>query len=103
MCLAVPGKLEVITSDDDLMPMGKVRFGGVSREVCLACVPEVEVGDYVLVHVGMAISVVDEGGARRVFQLLEEVDPEALAEVTDSPADGDSADRKTQGRSGDRS
>ena len=59
MCLAVPGKVVEITGDGELR-MGKVDFAGVLRQACLAYVPEVQLGDYVLVHVGFAISRIDE-------------------------------------------
>jgi hydrogenase expression/formation protein HypC len=70
MCLAVPGKL-ISISGEDLNRVGKVSFSGVVKEVSLAYVPEAEVGDYVIVHVGFALSVVDEVEAQRVFQYLE--------------------------------
>jgi hydrogenase expression/formation protein HypC len=54
--------------------MGTVDFGGITKEVCLACVPEVEAGDYVIVHAGFAISVIDEREAREVFRVLEEIE-----------------------------
>lgn len=73
MCLAVPGKVLSITGDDPLLRSGRVSFGGVVREVNLAYVPEVVVGDYVIVHVGFAISKVDEEEARRVFEYLREM------------------------------
>ena len=73
MCLGIPGKLTEIYGSEGLQ-MGMVDFGGVKREVCLAYVAdEVEVGDYVIVHVGFAISKVDEEEARRTFKLLEEL------------------------------
>jgi hydrogenase expression/formation protein HypC len=80
MCLGIPGKvLEV--SDDAPLRMGRVAFGGVTREVCLAYVPEAEVGDYVVVHVGVAISRMDEAEAARTLELLGELgDLEALGE-----------------------
>ena len=74
MCLAVPGKLVEIVGQDPITRVGKVDFGGVTREVSLACVPEVSVGNYVMVHVGMAISVVDEREAREVFEYLRQID-----------------------------
>jgi hydrogenase expression/formation protein HypC len=70
MCLAVPGKLISITGED-LLRSGKVSFGGVVKEVSLAYVPEAQVGDYVIVHVGFALSIVDEFEAQRVFEYLE--------------------------------
>ncbi|MBA1146118.1 HypC/HybG/HupF family hydrogenase formation chaperone [Ectothiorhodospiraceae bacterium WFHF3C12] len=74
MCLAVPGKLTSMDGDEPMFRTGIVDFGGVRREVSLACVPEAELGDYVLVHVGLAISVIDEAEARRVFEYLAEMD-----------------------------
>jgi hydrogenase expression/formation protein HypC len=73
MCLAVPGKILSIQGDDPLGRVGKVSFGGIAKEVNLACVPEANVGDYVIVHVGMAISTLDEEEARRVFEYLAEM------------------------------
>ncbi|MDY7076690.1 MAG: HypC/HybG/HupF family hydrogenase formation chaperone [Chloroflexota bacterium] len=74
MCLGIPGRvIEITTTDEDeLMRMGKVDFGGVAREVCLAYVPQVQVGDYVIVHVGFAISQLDEAEAQETFKLLAE-------------------------------
>jgi hydrogenase expression/formation protein HypC len=74
MCLAVPGKLVQIEGDDPTWRSGKVDFGGILKEVNLGCVPDAEVGDYVLVHVGLAISKVDEDEAQKVFQYLEEME-----------------------------
>jgi hydrogenase expression/formation protein HypC len=73
MCLGVPGKVIAIRQDPLGMNMGKVSFGGITKEVCLAYTPEAEVGDYVVVHVGFAISRIDESEARRVFEQLEEL------------------------------
>jgi hydrogenase expression/formation protein HypC len=72
MCLAIPGRLEERFEARDL-PMGKVDFNGVRREVCLAYVPEASVGDFVVVHVGFAISVVDPVEAMRTLALLDEL------------------------------
>ena len=71
MCLGIPGKITQVT-DDALLRMGKVDFGGVAREVCLAYVPEADVGDYVVVHVGFAISQIDPEAARQTFVLMKE-------------------------------
>lgn len=72
MCLAVPGKLlNIDDRDDPLRRRGSVDFGGVRKEVSLAFTPEAKTGDYVLVHVGMALSTVDEAEARRIFEDLE--------------------------------
>ncbi|MFZ4813330.1 MAG: HypC/HybG/HupF family hydrogenase formation chaperone [Phototrophicaceae bacterium] len=72
MCLAVPGKL-ISVEGDSLERTGKVRFGGVMKEVSLAYTPEAEVGNYVIVHVGFALSVVDEDEAHRVFEYLAQM------------------------------
>lgn len=71
MCLGVPGQVLAIAPDDLGMTMGTVRFGGIKKEVCLAWVPDVVVGDYVIVHVGFAIGKLDEREAREVFRTLE--------------------------------
>lgn len=74
MCLAVPGRVvEVVNTGDAAFRTGKVDFGGVRKDVSLAYTPEAEVGKYVLVHVGFAISVIDEEEAQRVFKLLEQM------------------------------
>ena len=74
MCLAVPGRIESIAEAAPPMRVGKVDFGGVTREVNLACVPEAAVGDYVLVHVGFALSVIDPAQAERIFGYLREIE-----------------------------
>ena len=74
MCLAVPGRIVSIAEAAPLMRVGKVDFGGVAREVNLAYVPEAVVGDYVLVHVGFALSLIDEAEAQRVFGYLQEIE-----------------------------
>jgi hydrogenase expression/formation protein HypC len=74
MCLAVPGRIVSVDDSAPLMRVGKVDFGGVAREVNLACIPEAAVGDYVLVHVGFAISIVDADEAQRVFDYLREIE-----------------------------
>ncbi len=84
MCLGVPGKLVDVNRDGEVS-LGRVSFDGVVRQVCLELVPEAEPGDYVLVHVGFALSRIDEEEARRVFELLAELPvlaerPEAVAE-----------------------
>jgi hydrogenase expression/formation protein HypC len=73
MCLGIPGRITELR-DDRGMPMGTVDFGGVRREVCLAYVAdEVQAGDYVVVHVGFAISKVDEEEAKRTYAMLREM------------------------------
>jgi hydrogenase expression/formation protein HypC len=74
MCLGVPGKVIEISSKPDGMTMGRVSFGGIVKEVCLACTPEVKVGEYVVVHVGFAITTIDEAEALQVFEYLREMD-----------------------------
>ena len=72
MCLAVPGKIMSIAGED-LTKTGRVSFGGVIKEVNLAYVPEAKIGDYVIVHVGFALSTVDEEEAQHVFDYLAEM------------------------------
>ncbi|MCS6770931.1 MAG: HypC/HybG/HupF family hydrogenase formation chaperone [Kiritimatiellae bacterium] len=85
MCLGIPGQIEAITDDGELTRSGRVRFGGIVKEVNLAYVPEAKVGDYVVVHVGFAISVIDEQEAGNVFEYLRQMDE--LGELSES-ADG---------------
>jgi hydrogenase expression/formation protein HypC len=73
MCLAVPGEILSIESANDLMRTGRVSFGGVVKTVNLAYTPEAQVGDYVIVHVGFAISTIDRAEAERVFTYLDEL------------------------------
>jgi hydrogenase expression/formation protein HypC len=74
MCLAIPGKISSIESDDPIMRTGKVDFGGVIREVNLAYVPEANLGDYVIVHAGFALNVVDEAEAARILETIDEIE-----------------------------
>lgn len=74
MCLGVPGKVLSIEPNALGMHMGKVSFGGIVKEICLAYTPEAQVGDYVVVHVGFSISVVDEAEAEKVFAYLREME-----------------------------
>ncbi len=83
MCLAVPGKVVETYREHDVL-MGKVDFGGISRRVCLEHVPEVRLQEYVLVHVGFALSRIDEDEARRVFEFLEQMDQ--LDELEEPPS-----------------
>lgn len=73
MCLAVPGKILEINGSDPTFRSGRVDFGGIVKQVSLACVPDAQVDDYVLVHVGMALSKVDEEEAREVFSYLQQM------------------------------
>jgi hydrogenase expression/formation protein HypC len=82
MCLAVPGKILSIEGTDPISRCGKVNFGGIHKQINLAYVPEARVGDYVLVHVGFAISTIDEAEAQEVFRYLREMGE--LAELEES-------------------
>lgn len=73
MCLAVPGRILDISGDEPILRVGRVDFGGIVKTINLAYVPEARVGDHVLVHVGFAITVIDEAEAERVFRHLEEI------------------------------
>ena len=83
MCLAVPGKILAMSGEDPIMRLGRVDFGGIVKEINLAYTPEAEVGDYVLVHVGFAISVLDAEEAGRVFEHLR-----VIGEIEAELADG---------------
>ncbi len=79
MCLAIPGKIVEIYQANDLL-MGKIDFGGVVREACLAYVPEAKVGDYTIIHVGFALNLIDEQEAMETLSLIDEIskqEPEA--------------------------
>jgi hydrogenase expression/formation protein HypC len=93
MCLAIPGKVESI-STDGLIRMGRVNFGGIVKNVCLDYVPEIQVGDYTIVHVGFALSKIDEETARQTLEdfralgVLDEelaTEDEAFARAAKSP------------------
>jgi hydrogenase expression/formation protein HypC len=94
MCLAIPGKV-VETFEQGGMQMARVQFGGITRDACLEYVPETQVGEYVLVHVGFAISRVDEEEAARTYQALADLDQLTELETPEveehGPAGGDSA------------
>jgi hydrogenase expression/formation protein HypC len=83
MCLGIPGKLVDVYGQDGL-PMGKVAFGGILKEVCLAYTPEAQVGQYVIVHVGFAISLIDEAEAEEIFSYLEEIEEATADEKLES-------------------
>ena len=72
MCLGVPGKIVEIYERDSLK-MGKIDFGGVTREACLAYVPEAEVGDYTLIHVGFALNLISEQEAQETLELIRQI------------------------------
>lgn len=85
MCLAIPGKVVEIFDRKGLR-MGRVMFGGIQRDTCLEYVPEAQLGSYVLVHVGMALSVVDEEEAERTFELFRQM---GQLEELDTPQEQD--------------
>ncbi len=83
MCLAVPGKVLEIDVKSNPM-MGKVSFGGIKKEVCLDLVPDVKIGEYVIVHVGFAINKLDEEEAQETLKLLEQMGESEGASASDS-------------------
>lgn len=88
MCLAVPGKILTIEGDSPMARAGRVSFGGIVKQVCLACVPEARVGDYVIVHVGFAISILDESEANRTFEYLRQMDELTELEIDSMGSQG---------------
>lgn len=82
MCLAVPG--QVLSIADDQLRTATISFGGIMKEVSLALVPEADVGDYVIVHVGFAISKLDEEAARRSLELFAALTNKEAGRATDS-------------------
>ncbi len=90
MCLAIPGKLIEIGNDAQGVLMGKANFGGIVKQVCLEYTPDVAIGDYVLVHVGFALSKVDEEEAARTYAALEEL--KQLGELDVPDVDDPNAD-----------
>jgi hydrogenase expression/formation protein HypC len=82
MCLAVPGKIISIEEADAVFRTGRVNFGGIVKNVNLAYVPEAKIGDYVVVHVGFALSIVNEEEAKKVFEYLRNMDE--LGELTEA-------------------
>lgn len=92
MCLGIPGKI-LESFEVQGLRMAKVEFGGIVREACLAYTPEANVGDYVIVHVGFAISRIDADEAARTFQLLEEMGQ--LAELDESKTEPERASTET--------
>ena len=85
MCLGIPGKVVETYREHDVL-MGKVDFGGIAKRVCLEHVPEVQTGEYVLVHVGFALSRIDEAEAARVFEFLDQMNQ--LDELTQHDSGG---------------
>ena len=86
MCLAIPGKIKSLEKPKEgYMPMGRVELGGIVKEINLQLVPEAQVDDYVLVHVGVAISIIDEAEAQRSLEFLQQMNE--LDELYNSPAE----------------
>lgn len=96
MCLGIPGKILEIYEQDTL-PMGKVEFGGIAKDICLAYVPEAQIGDYVLVHVGFAISIMDEDAAQEVFSYIEQIQVLSELDQDEPKAPPTPADGKSEG------
>jgi hydrogenase expression/formation protein HypC len=82
MCLAIPGKIVSVSGEDPLERMGKIDFSGILKEASLAYVPDAKVGDYVIIHVGFALSKVDEDEAKKVFEYLKQM--EDLSELKEN-------------------
>jgi hydrogenase expression/formation protein HypC len=80
MCLGIPGKVVSIVAEEGGLPTGKIDFSGIVKDACLAYVPEAKVGDYVIIHAGFAISVIDEASAQETFKYLDELDAAAAQE-----------------------
>lgn len=93
MCLAIPGRVTEVFEVQNVK-MGKANFGGIVKQVCLQCTPEVKIGDYVMVHVGFAISTVDEEEAARTYKLLEEMNQ--LTELSVPEVDTSTNDAKKE-------
>jgi hydrogenase expression/formation protein HypC len=96
MCLGIPGKVVEIR-DDGALRMARVDFGGVRKEACLAYLPEVGIGDYVIVHVGFAISQLDEEEALKTLELLRMIDEEGMAMELGSMPETTTAEHGTAG------
>jgi hydrogenase expression/formation protein HypC len=90
MCLGIPGKVVEIR-DDGPLRMALVDFGGVRKEACLAYEPEVALGDYVIVHVGFAISRLDEEEALRTLEMIRAIDAEGMAQELGAMGPGEAA------------
>ncbi len=86
MCLAIPGKVLEIETTGDGVRLGRTSFGGVIKQVCLEYTPEVRCGDYILVHVGFSLSVIDEAEAERTYRMLDEMRQLGELETPEFPA-----------------
>ncbi|MCX5795104.1 MAG: HypC/HybG/HupF family hydrogenase formation chaperone [Elusimicrobia bacterium] len=81
MCLGIPGKVVSIAAEAGGLSTGRIDFNGIVKDACLAYVPEAKIGDYVIIHAGFAISVIDEAEAAETFRYLEELDAAAAKEA----------------------
>ncbi len=91
MCLAIPGKVIAVQESEGIL-MGKIDFGGIIKQACLQYTPDVQIGEYVIVHVGFALSKMDEAEAARTYKLLEELNQLAELSIPDAesmPVDGE--------------
>jgi len=93
MCLAIPGKVLEIEQDPQGVRVGKTNFGGIVKQVCLEYTPDVKCGDYVLVHVGFALSKVDEAEAERTYRILDEMKQLGELEAPDMSSSAYSVER----------
>lgn len=93
MCLAIPGKLVEIATDANGVKMGKANFGGIVKQVCLEYTPDVQMGDYVLVHVGFALSKVDEEQAAQTYKALEQLQQLGELDIPDVDDDAETVKR----------
>jgi len=91
MCLGIPGKVTE-TFDRNGLRMGKVEFGGIVKEACLTYTPEARVGDYVIVHVGFAISQVDKAEAEEIFSYLQQIEAETIEQPPGEPGAADNGE-----------
>ena len=91
MCLAIPGKILEVETNGEGVRMGRTNFGGIVKQVCLEYTPEAAIGDYVLVHVGFALSKVDEAEAARTYRLLAEMNQLTELSVPELEPGGDPA------------
>ena len=99
MCLGIPGRVVEVFQRDEL-PMGKVDFGGVRKEVCLAYTPEVQPGEYVLVHVGFALSRIEESEAQETLRMLREIAQAEADAASEEPPAPDAAAKESEAADG---
>ena len=98
MCLGIPGKVVETLQEGDML-MGKVDFGGVLKQVCFHLTPQVQVDQYVIVHVGFALQIIDEAEAKQIFAFLERIDDLDELDSGESESIFDNADRNVKSAS----